>query len=129
MLLLAARNSYDDRMALDPLNPFDDVDEQVQGPFEQAEFKQWYDRNGRNHRLDGPAIEYKDGRQVWMLHGAIVSPAQVGAYRQNLEAEHRRRLEAERVRQVQAEADQFGTGLEKPIQVGHALPPFKKKKK
>jgi hypothetical protein len=116
-------------MPLDPLNPFDDVDEQVQGPFDGSEYVMWYDRDGRGHRLDGPAIEYKDGRKVWMLHGAVMSPDQVAAYRQNLEAEHRRRLEAERVRQVEAEADQFRTGSNKRFQVGHALPPFTKKKK
>jgi hypothetical protein len=115
-------------MALDPLNPFDDVDEQVQGPFEGSEYAIWYDRNGRGHRLDGPAVVYKDGRKIWMLHGTTVSPDQVAGYRRELEAERTRRLEAERARQIEAEADQFRTGSNKPFQVGHALPPFKKKK-
>jgi len=33
--------------------------------------KRWYDQEGRNHRVDGPAIEYPDGEMRWYQHGQL----------------------------------------------------------
>lgn len=33
--------------------------------------KFWY-KNGLLHRLDGPAVEYPDGRKYWLLNGSTV---------------------------------------------------------
>ena len=32
---------------------------------------QWVDENGELHRNNGPAIEYKNGKTVWYIHGMI----------------------------------------------------------
>jgi hypothetical protein len=29
----------------------------------------WRDENGKNHRDDGPAVIYSDGRKFWFQHG------------------------------------------------------------
>ena len=31
--------------------------------------KVWYDKDGRFHRLDAPAIEYSSGIKLWFIHG------------------------------------------------------------
>jgi len=31
--------------------------------------KRWQDKVGQLHRLDGPAVIYKDGEKWWYLHG------------------------------------------------------------
>jgi hypothetical protein len=106
----------------DPLNPFDDVEEKVQGPFDEGDKLTWFDRDGLAHRLDGPAVEYKTGgKKIWALHGEQASEAQVAAYRRKLEAEHDLRIEAEKSRQIDAEAQQYHTGLDQKKSVGHAL--------
>jgi hypothetical protein len=106
----------------DPLNPFDDVEERVQGPFDEGDKLTWFDRDNLAHRLDGPAVEYKDGKKkIWAIHGEQVTQAHVAAYCRKLEAEHDIRLEAEKARQIDAEAQQYHTGLEQDITVGHAL--------
>ena len=114
-------------MELDPLNPFDDAAEQVRGPFEENEMTVWRDRGGQYHRTDGPAVVYKTGREIWILHGRVVTEEKVAAYRQNLEAEHVRRLEAEKARQTEAAAAQFHSGLEHDIRVSKPLPKPTKK--
>ena len=106
----------------DPLNPFDDVEERVQGPFDEGDKLTWLDRDGYAHRLDGPAVEFKDGRKVWALNGEPVTQAQVKAYCQKLEAEHERRKEEAHTKMVNAEAEQYHTGLDHKITVG---PPVK----
>jgi len=30
--------------------------------------KVWF-RNGKRHRVDGPAVEYADGTKVWYING------------------------------------------------------------
>jgi hypothetical protein len=107
----------------DPLNPFDDVDERVQGPFDEGDKITWADRNGLAHRLDGPAVEIKKtGQKIWALHGEEVSEKQVAAYQLKLEEEHERRLEAEQNRQTDAAAQQYHSGLEHDIEI---KPPIK----
>jgi len=106
----------------DPLNPFDDVEERVQGPFDEGDKNTWLDRDGYAHRLDGPAVEFKDGRKVWALHGEPATEAKVAAYRQKLEAERERRKEAAHTEMVNNEAEQFHTGSDHKISVG---PPVK----
>lgn len=124
----AVATSYDDRMALDPLNPFDDAAEQVWGPFEEKEMTVWRDRNGQYHRADGAAVEYKTGRKIWMLHGRVVTEAKVAAYRQKLEAERAQRLKAEKARQIEADAAEFHAGLDRDIVVKKSLPKPRKKR-
>jgi hypothetical protein len=34
-------------------------------------YKAWYDKNGRLHRLNGPAIIYYDGYEEWYRHGKL----------------------------------------------------------
>jgi hypothetical protein len=29
----------------------------------------WYEPNGEEHRVDGPAVTYPDGNTYWYLHG------------------------------------------------------------
>src|SRR5690349_13573463 len=111
-------------MALDPLNPFDDPDEQVTGPEDLGDRLVWRDRNGFFHRTDGPAIQLKNGRKVWVLHNRMVTEQEVAAYRQNLEA---RRLEAEKARETEAAVSQLRTGLDHEITVKKPLSPRKKK--
>lgn len=115
-------------MALDPLNPFDDVAEQVRGPFEEKEMTVWRDTKGQYHRTDGPAVVYKTGREIWILHGRVVSEEKVVAYRRNLEAEYVRRLEVEKARQIEADAAEFHAGLDRDIKVTKPLPKPAKKK-
>jgi len=106
----------------DPLNPFEDVEEVVQGPYDEGDKLTWFDRDGLAHRLDGPAVEYKTGgKKIWALHGVQATEAQVGAYRRKLDAEYDLRLEAEKARQIDAEAQQYHTGLDHKATVGHAL--------
>ncbi len=31
--------------------------------------KFFYNRNGKKHRIEGPASEYFDGRKEWWIHG------------------------------------------------------------
>ena len=31
----------------------------------------WKDEAGRFHRLDGPAVEYVDGRKIWYINGVM----------------------------------------------------------
>src|SRR5438132_707164 len=110
----------------DPLNPFQDVEEAVQGPFDEGDKLTWSDRNGHAHRLDGPAVEYKKGgRTIWALHGDEVTQKQVAAYRLNLEAEGERRRTEAHTQMVNAEAEQFHTGTENEVTV---RPPIKFKK-
>ena len=33
--------------------------------------KRWCDESGKNHRLDGPAVEYPDGEKRWYIHGDL----------------------------------------------------------
>ena len=106
----------------DPLNPFEDVEEEVQGPYDVFDKITFCDRNGDPHRLEGPAIEHKQGgKKVWALHGHEVTEKQVAAYRQELEAEGERRRKEAHNHMVEAEAEQYLTGLKGPIQVKHAL--------
>jgi len=42
------------------------------GVFENSEGRFWF-RNGIEHREDGPAVEYAEGREAWYLRGQIVS--------------------------------------------------------
>src|ERR1700736_2916727 len=106
----------------DPLNPFEDVEEEVQGPYDEGDKVKFCDRNGHAHRLDGPAIEHKQGgKKIWALHGEEVTEAQVAAYRQKLEEERERRRKEAHDRMVEAEAERFHTGTETDIQVNHAL--------
>lgn len=35
-------------------------------------YKAWY-LNGERHRVDGPAVEYVDGRKRWCLNGKIIA--------------------------------------------------------
>src|SRR5262249_46823878 len=121
----APRSFYDINMALDPLNPFDDVEERVLGPFEEPEYTKWCDTNGRFHRSEGPAIVYENGGKIWALHGCVVSQETIAAYREKLEAEGARRRQV----QVDREAQQHHTGLEKNIQVKRRPLEFKNKKK
>jgi hypothetical protein len=111
----------------DPLNPFEDVEEAVQGPFDEGDKLTWSDRNGDAHRLDGPAVEYKKGgRKIWALHGEEVSQKQVAAYRIKLEAEGERRRTEAHNRMVDAEAAQFHTGTQDVVTV---RPPIRFKKR
>ena len=32
---------------------------------------EWYNKNGKLHREDGPAIEYTDGSKYWYLNGKL----------------------------------------------------------
>lgn len=34
----------------------------------------WFDKNGKFHRVDAPAIIWPDGEQEWYLHGERVDP-------------------------------------------------------
>lgn len=111
----------------DPLNPFHDVEEEVQGPFEEGDKVWWVDRDGQAHRIDGPAIkDKKTGKVSWALHGKEVSELEVADYRLKLEQEHERRVEADRQRQVEADAAEFHTGLKDKMEVD---PPLSYKKK
>ncbi len=38
--------------------------------FENDFIKMWY-INGEPHRVDGPAVEYKDGHREWYLNGKL----------------------------------------------------------
>lgn len=31
--------------------------------------KFWYNNNGLLHRVDGPAVEYSDGTELWFMNG------------------------------------------------------------
>lgn len=33
--------------------------------------KAWYDKDGRLHRVDGPAVEFKDGEKRWCKRGEL----------------------------------------------------------
>jgi hypothetical protein len=94
----------------------------VQGPYDQGDKITFYDRNRKAHRLDGPAIEHKQGgKKIWALHGEEVTEAQVAAYRQKLEEEGERRRKEAHSQMVEAEADQFRTGLKKKTKVNRPL--------
>jgi len=111
----------------DPLNPFEDVEEAVQGPFDEGDKLTWSDRNGNAHRLDGPAVEYKKGgRTTWALHGQEVTQKQVLAYRLKLEAEGERRRAEAYTKMVEDEAEGFHRGSNTVIPV---RPPIKLNKK
>jgi hypothetical protein len=111
----------------DPLNPFEDVEEEVQGPFDEGDKLTWSDRNGNAHRLDGPAVEYKKGgRTIWALHGEEVTRKQVYAHRLKLEQEGERRRAEAHTQMVNAEAEQFLSGTENVFTV---KPPIKLKKR
>jgi hypothetical protein len=106
----------------DPLNPFEDVEEEVQGPYDHGDKIKFCDRNGQPHRLDGPAVEHKQGgKKIWALHGQEVTEQQVAAYRLKLEAEGERRRKEAHSQMVEAEAEQYHTGLETKTKVNHAL--------
>ena len=106
----------------DPLNPFEDVDEEVQGPYDLGDQIKFCDRNNQPHRLDGPAVEYKQGgKKIWALHGKEVTEQQVAAYRQKLEEEGERRRKEAHDQMVNAEAEQYHTGLQTGTKVKHAL--------
>ncbi|MFY9726810.1 MAG: hypothetical protein WB579_16115 [Bryobacteraceae bacterium] len=48
------------------------------GPLDLGDSIVWF-KYGDIHRLDGPAIECKDGRKVWALNGRVVTEQQVKA--------------------------------------------------
>jgi hypothetical protein len=48
------------------------------GPVDLGDCIVWF-KYGDIHRLDGPAIEFKDGRKVWALDGKVVTEQQVKA--------------------------------------------------
>jgi hypothetical protein len=111
----------------DPLDPFDDFEERVQGPFDEGDKTTWCDRNGDAHRLDGPAVEFKTGgKKIWCLHGQEVTEAEVADYRLKLEAEGERRRKQEYGRMVEAEAEEAHTGLKRDIK---PFPPIRFKEK
>jgi hypothetical protein len=73
-----------------------------------------YFKNGAIHRENGPAIEFKDGRKLWVLNGKEVTEHEVGAYRQ--ENDRKTRELADQIWQSH-QADQlrqYSTGLKEP---------------
>jgi hypothetical protein len=95
------------------------------GPLELDDGIVWH-KNGNIHREDGPAIEFMDGRKLWVLNDREVTEQEVAAHRQARERAARERSDT----LWQSHADQIGQafhkGLDHDITVGHARKPRKK---
>jgi hypothetical protein len=96
------------------------------GPLHLDDRTVWYS-GGQIHREDGPAIEFKDGRQLWALDGKEVTEQEAAAHRQETERQARESSD-EMWQSHQAEGlRQYHTGLNRVISVKHALKPQPKK--
>lgn len=98
---------YDDPMAAD-------------GPLHLDDRTVWYS-GGHIHREDGPAVEFKDGRQLWALNGHEVTEQEVTAHRLENERQARARSDEMWQSHEAEQLRQYHTGLDHPVTVKHAL--------
>ena len=49
----------------------DDPEEEGRLRLDSAGNELWYDKNGRLHRINGPAVIYKSGGMYWLRHGKL----------------------------------------------------------
>ena len=90
------------------------------GPLDMGDSVVWF-KNGAIHRVDGPAIDFKDGRKVWALNGKIATEQEVKAFHEAALREARA-LRDKMLESYDAEQQrQYTTGLDHDITVGHAL--------